>query len=234
MKDTKKENGGVGSKILTVVGIVICVILVPILVVNCTLLVKSMINEDEVPSFGSYMPFIILTDSMKDEFPSGSIIVCKEIAPEDVKQWDIISYKDPESKTGAVTTHQVIDFEYDEDGNVIGFITKGSANNTQDKLPVPLENVIAKYTGFTVPFIGNVAMFMQTIPGLIVCVIVPIILLVGFDIVRRKINDKKHDTDKEDLLRELEELRRLKNETSAQSEECKVESSNEQDGEGDA
>ena len=48
---------------------------------------------------------------------------------------------------------------------------------------------------------------MSTIPGFIVCVLVPLLLLVGYDVVRRKINDKANDADKDALLAELEALR---------------------------
>lgn len=50
-------------------------------------------------------------------------------------------------------------------------------------------------------------MFMQTTTGLIVCVILPIILLVGYDIIRRRIYEKKNQTDTDALLAELEELK---------------------------
>lgn len=53
-------------------------------------------------------------------------------------------------------------------------------------------------------------MFMQTPWGLIVCVVVPILLLIGWDAFRRARYNKKHDEDKDALLAELEELRRLK------------------------
>ena len=57
MSDQMKNNGaanvkapeGKGHRTLTIIGIVLCVILVPILIVNCTLIVKSYVNKDEVP-----------------------------------------------------------------------------------------------------------------------------------------------------------------------------------------
>ena len=48
---------------------------------------------------------------------------------------------------------------------------------------------------------------MSTIPGFIVCVLLPLLLLVGYDVLRRKISDKANDNDKEALLAELEALR---------------------------
>ena len=59
-----EEKSTTGHKILTIVGIVICVILVPILVINVTMIIKGLVNKDEVPTVGGYAPLIVLTDSM--------------------------------------------------------------------------------------------------------------------------------------------------------------------------
>ena len=50
-------------------------------------------------------------------------------------------------------------------------------------------------------------MFMQTTAGLIVCVVLPIILLVGYDIIRRRVYEKKNRSDTDALLAELEALK---------------------------
>lgn len=51
----------------SVIGALLCLLLLPILVINCTLIVKSYVNKDAVPSFGSYLPLIVLTDFMYPE-----------------------------------------------------------------------------------------------------------------------------------------------------------------------
>ncbi|SCI42523.1 Uncharacterised protein [uncultured Eubacterium sp.] len=48
----EKESTSTGHKILTTLGIVLCIILIPILIINCTLIIKSYTNKDEVPSVG--------------------------------------------------------------------------------------------------------------------------------------------------------------------------------------
>ena len=75
---------------------------------------------------------------------------------------------------------------------------------------------MAVYEGTRLPGFGNVALFMQTTPGLIVCVVLPILLLVGYDMVRRRIYEKNNKKDTDALLQELEELRRLKAEKENQ------------------
>lgn len=193
------------NKALTIVGIVMCVILVPILIVNCTLIIKSFINKDEVPSIGGTMPLIVLTDSMYPEIKSGDIIICKKIDPKDIEVDDVISFYDPEGNGTSVVTHKVVKV-IEEDGK-LSFRTKGINNNTEDRLDVPAENVIAEYTDIRIPLAGNVAIFMQSTAGLIICVVVPIVLFVGYDVIRRRRYEKTKGDDVEALKAELEALK---------------------------
>ena len=190
-----------------------CVILVPILIVNCTLLVKSFINKDEVPDFGGTLPLIVLTDSMYPDIKSGDLIICKAVDAKDVAIGDVISFYDPAGKGTSVVTHMVIDI-INEDGK-ISFKTKGINNNTEDRLPVPEANLIAEYTGIRIPGAGNFAIFMQSTTGLIVCVILPIILFVGYDVIRRKLYEKSKGDDMAVLMAELEALKAEKEKNGA-------------------
>lgn len=192
-------------KALTIVGIVLCVILVPILIINCTLIIKSFINKDEVPSIGGTMPLIVLTDSMYPDIKSGDIIICKEIDAEDIEVGDVISFYDPAGNGTSVVTHKVIDI-INDDGQ-LSFRTRGTNNNTDDRLPVPADKVIAEYTGVRIPAAGNIAIFMQSTAGLIICVIVPIVLFVGYDVIRRRRYEKNKGDDLESLKAELEALK---------------------------
>ena len=207
MNGATKNNApaGKGHKTLTIIGIVLCVILIPILIINCTLIIKSYINKDEVPDFGGVMPLIVLTDSMYPDIKSGDIIVSKTVDANEVNVGDVISFFDPAGNGQSVVTHKVID-KYDVDGKLF-FKTKGINNNTEDTLPVPADKLVGKYTDVRIPLAGHVAIFMQTVPGLIVCVILPILIFVGYDILRRKKYDKVQSNDVAALMAELEALK---------------------------
>ena len=213
----KKVNSAILHKVLTIVGIVMCVILIPMLIINCTLIIKSFINEDEVPDFAGVIPLITLTDSMYPDIKSGDLIFCKTAKPEDIEVGDVISFFDPASKGGtSVVTHKVIEV-INEDGK-ISFRTRGTNNNTDDRLPVPADKLIAEYTGIRIPGAGNVALFMQSTTGLIVCVVAPILLFVGYDVIRRRMYEKENASDVDALKAELEALRAMKAEAEAKAE----------------
>ncbi|MBE6543939.1 MAG: signal peptidase I [Ruminococcaceae bacterium] len=205
MVNEKKNSAATKKdKVLTGIGIALCVILLPILIINCTLIVKSYVNKDEVPTFGGYCPLIVLTESMDPIIKSGDLIICESIDPKEVKVGDIISFFDPEGNGTSIVTHQVI--EILEDGT---FRTKGTNNNTEDSLPVPLENFVGIYRS-RIAGAGNIALFLQSTPGLIICIGLPIILIVGFDFLRRRKYEKAKQQDTDALLAELEALRAQK------------------------
>ena len=205
-KEQKKQRA------LTITGIVLCLLLLPILIVNVTLIVKSYINTDEVPSIGGISPLIVLTDSMLPEISSGDLIITKQIDPADVKVGDVISFFDPAGNGSSVVTHRVIEI-VTENGET-KWRTRGDNNNTEDRVAVPFDNLVGIWTGTRIGGAGSVAMFLQTTPGLIVCIGCPLALLVGYDILRRRKYDKAKQEDTDALLKELEALRAMQAEKS--------------------
>lgn len=209
-----KEKNPAMHRILTVIGTILCIILTPILLINLTLIAKSYIHKDEVPNVGGVLPLIVLTDSMYPVIESGDLIICHTEEPENIRTGDVIAFFDPAGNGTTIVTHRVTEIvDYKDD---IAWRTKGDNNNTEDMLVVLPEQLVATYTGTRIPGAGNVALFMQTTPGLILCVVCPILLLVGYDRIRRKLYEKSTKKDTDALLAELEELRRLKAEKEKQ------------------
>ena len=195
------------QKTLNIVGIVICILLIPILIFNCILIVKGIVNEDEVPGVLGYTPLIVLTDSMYPDIKSGDIIICKDIDPTDIKEEDVISFFDPADKNHtAVVTHKVIEVVIDEDGNRY-FRTKGTNNNAEDKMLVPAENLVGIWTEVRFGGLGHVALFMQSTWGLIVCIFMPLALFVAYELLRRRKQDNKQQSDMDALMAELAALK---------------------------
>ncbi len=204
---TKKNKTGAAHKLGTIIGAVFCVILIPILIINVTLIIHSLVKPDEVPSMGGMFPLIVLTDSMYPDIQSGDLIICHTEDPEAIKKGDVIAFFDPAGNGTSIVTHSVAEVT-EKDGKT-AWITRGIANNTNDAMPVTADKLVGVYQT-RLPGLGNVVMFMQTTAGLIVCVVCPIILLIAWDIFRRKKYDKSKQADTDALLEELEELRAQK------------------------
>ena len=202
-----KEQTSPMHKFLTVLGTVLCVILIPILLINCTLIIKSYTSE-EVPSVGGYLPLIVLTDSMYPVIESGDLIICHTAEAEDIVEGDVIAFFDPAGNGSSIVTHRVL--EVTEKNGELAWRTKGDNNNTEDRLLVQADDLVAIYNGTRIAGAGNVALFMQTTPGLVVCVVLPMLLLVGYDMIRRRMYEKSTKEDTDALLAELEALRAMK------------------------
>ena len=214
MSQTKtKNNVDPKQRVLTIIGTILCLILLPVLIINVTLIAKSYIHEDEVPSVGGKFPMIVLTDSMYPVIEAGDLIICNTAEADEIRVEDVISFYDPMGSGTSVVTHRVLEI-VTENGET-SFRTKGDNNNAEDTALVPAENLIGIYKS-RIPMVGHVAMFMQTTPGLIVCCVLPILLLVGFDMLRRRKYEKAKQQDTDALLAELEALRALKAEQENQ------------------
>lgn len=211
MSNSKKETRAESGRIGTIIGVILCIILLPILIMNVTMIIKGYTNKDQYPTFLGYAPMIVLTDSMYPQIKSGDLIIVKTVEPEKVQPEDVISFFDPDSKENSVLTHRVVRIEQEES---LRFITKGDANNAEDT-PVPAENLIGVYQS-RIEGAGKVAMFLQTTPGLLVSVGVPLLLLLAYEFLRRRRYDREKKEDTDALLAELEALRAKQRDREAQ------------------
>ena len=185
------------QKIKKAISIIAILILLPILLMSIVILVDSYTHPDEVPSFFGWKPFIVLSGSMETQISAGDIVVVKEIDTNELKKGDIIAFKDG----NIVITHR-IDEVTEIDGKT-QYITKGDNNNTQDigyVLPEQVEGVFK----FKIARLGNIAMFIQTPLGMIVCLSIPIII-----IILQTTDSKK---EKEELIAKLNKQSKMEEE----------------------
>lgn len=186
-----------------IVSIIILIVLLPVLFVNSVIIIDSFVHPDEIPSFFGWKPFIVLSGSMETEIFAGDLAVVKEVDPEIIKENDIIAFK----HGGIVTTHRVVRIT-EEDG-VTKYITKGDNNNVEDSGFVLQEQVEGIYQ-FKMDNLGNLAMFVQTPIGMMVCLSIPLALLLLIQLVESN-NSKKYIKEKQSKEKELkEEIERLK------------------------
>ena len=192
------EREGKMQKIKKAISIIVVLILIPILLMSIVILVDSYTHPDEVPSFFGWKPFIVLSGSMETQISAGDIVVVKEIDTNELKKGDIIAFKDG----NIVITHR-IDEVTEIDGKT-QYITKGDNNNTQDIGYVSPEQVEGVFK-FKIARLGNIAMFIQTPLGMIVCLSIPIIII----ILLQTADSKK---EKEELVAKLNKQSKMEEE----------------------
>ena len=192
------EREGKMQKIKKAISIIVVLILIPILLMSIVILVDSYTHPNEVPSFFGWKPFIVLSGSMETQISAGDIVVVKEIDTNELKKGDIIAFKDG----NIVITHR-IDEVTEIDGKT-QYITKGDNNNTQDIGYVSPEQIEGVFK-FKVSRLGNLAMFIQTPLGMIVCLSIPIIII----ILLQTADSKK---EKEELVAKLNKQSKMEEE----------------------
>ena len=195
-----KEKNGLLQKIVGAVGIALCVVFVPLLLINVTLIVKSYTSPDKVPDFLGYKPFIVLSGSMEPSIMTGDMVFVKETDPDSLKVGDVIAYK----SGSAVVTHRIVEVK-SETGET-RYVTQGDANTAADQSLVKPADVEGIYQR-RVAGAGNLAMFMQTTTGMILFVVCPLVLFVLWDVIRRQLESRKEVSRTKELEMELERLR---------------------------
>lgn len=193
-------NKATWRKFRTSAGILLCIVLIAVLIINITLIVGSYVNPGKVPAFLGYKPFIVLSGSMEPEILPGDLIITKNVAPEDIKVGDIITFRMDKS---AAVSHRVTEVNTEEG---LTFHTKGDANIGSDKGAVLPEHVEGKYV-LRIAKLGNLALFLQTPIGLLIFVVIPLCLFIIYDIVSRNLRRKGESSREAQLEAELKALR---------------------------
>ncbi len=165
--------------VLRVVNVLAAVVIALALVV---LLRTVFTPAGEVPSLGNYSFMRTLTGSMEPAIPVHSFIVTEVVDPESLQVGDIITFRSTESKLeGALNTHRITSV-YEESGQLM-FHTKGDANAVEDSEPVSSINVVGKVV-FISAALGTVVSLFSNPLVFFPFVVVPLVLLLGFELVK--------------------------------------------------
>lgn len=189
------------NKLETILSIVLCVILIPVILVNVVMIAGSYINPDQMPSIFGVSPVITLSGSMSPTFNTGSLIFIKKVDPETLEKGDIICFLE-NGKTAV--THRIEEVQM-EDGEK-RFVTKGDANNSNDVGTVAPSQVQGQYFAHW-EHVGDVVIFMQSPTGMILFIALPIALYLVLDFLLRSKDKKKADNRTAELEAELAALR---------------------------
>ncbi len=124
-------------------------------------------------AMGTPSPLVVVTsDSMSDTLERGHLLILQKRAQEDIYVGDIIVYN-ADWHTQAPVVHRIIQIE-----NVTGelrYYTQGDNNNQPDPFYRTYEDIVGVVV-FSIPFIGNITLFLQQ-PGVLPIILVFLIIL---------------------------------------------------------
>ena len=148
------------------------------------------------------------TEQLDNQFNTYDVIVIQKVKKaEDLKQYDVIAYRNNEGTTIIHRIREIISVEDNSPGGV-RFITRGDSNNSDDYYRPNLNDVVGVYTGGRARTMGIFVLFVQSVPG-IVTIVAVIYCLFMIDAVSRKI-EKAEQARIDQLMAVIDDLSDVK------------------------
>lgn len=169
------------KKALKITGNVLTVAVAILVVIMTVLTVFSMVfNRDGTASVFGAQAYVVQSDSMTPEFAAGDVIFSEEVNPEELVAGDIITFISRDSASyGQTITHCIR--EVTTHNGELAFITYGIATGVDDGTPVAASDVLGRYT-FRIAGLGSFFEFLKSVPGYIVCILLPFLVIIGLQI----------------------------------------------------
>lgn len=163
-------------------------------------------NESRSPLFGAY---VIISESMIPNIKVYDAVVTMRVKEDKIKVDDIITFISKNIETaGTPITHRVVGIVTTSNGEV-AYRTKGDNNNTPDSSLILHSEMVGKVL-FRIPKIGYIQTFMTHSSGWLFIVVIPCLLIVGFDVfklIKAVANKgKDNDTEERDIQKKDKEL----------------------------
>ncbi len=130
------------------------------------------------PRFLGISFFTIYSGSMDPSIPIGSVAAVYPTEASSIQVGDIIAYSSP-TEADKMIVHRVV--EVITDNGLVSFRTAGDGNSIADGYMVPTNNIVGR-VWFHLPFLGYFAYFVKTVPGFILVVGIPAILIVSLEV----------------------------------------------------
>ena len=163
------------KKVMKITSNVVTGILFLLLMLMVFLVISSKASGGEPQIFG-YQLKTVLSGSMEPTFKTGSVIAVKPIEDKNsIKENDVITFMQEDE---SLVTHRVVNIIQNDQRTM--YQTKGDNNEDMDTQPVLAENVVAEYTGFTIPYLGYFINFTQSGKGMAILLLIPGLLLLGY------------------------------------------------------
>ena len=179
------------TKILkTILNVVIWVFVVFSLLMT-VLALAAQSNADGIPSLGGKCFLTVSSDSMSPTFNKGDMLFGEMLSNDEkmsLKKGEIITFHADLDGNGTteLNSHRIVDINYDANGNVLSYVTKGDnpkTNMVEDKEPVLWQYVIARCNeNDKLPAIGGFISFIQQPKGFLIAIVLPLIVFFLYEL----------------------------------------------------
>ena len=157
----------------------IYMIIIPAIIFNMTLFVKTTINPTEIPDFLGLKSFVIISASMEPTIMTGDAIFVKEVEKSEIKKRDIISFHEDDD----VITHRITNIT--KNNGVTEYTTKGDNNRNEDKQKVIYDNIEGVYQ-FKINGFGKIVEIIKNKITLVVLLVILVLISISQVIMSKK------------------------------------------------
>jgi signal peptidase len=123
---------------------------------------------------------VVLSGSMGDALPAGSVSFVQPVVPQSLQVGDLLVYELPRDRSQQVT-HRIV--ERRGEGAALEFRARGDANKAPDDYWIPASNVIGTVWGH-IPYVGYVVPYVRTPVGYLILVVAPAAIIIYGEIKR--------------------------------------------------
>lgn len=141
-----------------------------------TIVSVATVDKNDRSIFG-YKAYIVMSDSMKDTFAAGDIVISKSITDDgSLAEGTIITFvSEAPDSFGQTVTHKIR--RATVYNGAPAYVTYGTATGADDRTPVPAANVIGVYS-FRLPKLGYFFNFLKTPAGYVCVILLPFLLVI--------------------------------------------------------
>lgn len=184
------------DRLLTFLCAVASVVLGALIILNLSVIVKAYVYRLEFPDAFGYFPLISLTEDGTSGVRKGDFLLCRKTEPGALQAGDrVVFFTDGNRNKMAV--RQAVSVAGEQ-------ITLKTADGEGD-LTVPADRIIG-VNRKTVPRLGYVIWFLSTVPGFLLCVVLPTAVITETYLWFRRKREAEEDDEEEGLLAERKAL----------------------------
>lgn len=177
--------------------------MIPVIIINTIFIVQIYILKEEVPNICGYFPLISLEEEASIRIEKGDFIICRKFDDDEVEHIDeimkgklVTHFADDSRDTMCIAPFRSVD------GNDAMLLSP----KNQQIYKLPVDEVVGEYR-FSIPLLGYVIYFLSTIPGFLICVVIPTIVLTEIYLHTRRKASMSADDEESILLAELDALK---------------------------
>lgn len=191
------ENFKIEKKYERIINVFLWFFVILALIMTLITFVKQS-NPNGVFKLGNNYYFVAKDNTMssRNGFDSGDIIIVKTLSEKEKNELshnEVVVYTKSNSvvkKEKNFYFKRIFEILVDGDDNRV-YIAKGDTEDAKNYVVVEKDLVFGKWTGAKIPFVGKIILFLETYPGFILFIAIPLLVFFFYELLTLLVTLKK-------------------------------------------